>query len=140
MDIGIPTSELTLEQKRQKYRDGARWRAARRKFLKSVIAKEGTLTCFHCQKPDLKLSGPVHGTDRKMVNKAMKLVATIDHFIPVSNPSVDPFDEANFRVSCSNCNLKRNKKYCEEQKAKQTFKNKLNWFILSLKHVFPFNW
>lgn len=68
------------------------WMKFRDKYLGAQRKLHGMLTCFYCNKTNLKID---------TANEDMR--ATIDHFVPVSKGG-PVFEESNLRVACYNCN------------------------------------
>ena len=71
------------------------WASFRCKYLGRQRKEHGMLNCSYCDKKDLKIE-----------TKAIELLATIDHVLPVSKGGA-MFDESNLKVACYECNQKK---------------------------------
>ncbi len=73
---------------------------------------------FKAMKKEFKRGQPCKNCGKKLAMHKM----TVDHIIPVSDPSVDPFDMLNWQVLCLPCH--REKTHKENLARHQA---KLNW-------------
>lgn len=71
------------------------WTKARESFLKEELAKKSKLTCYYCNRDDLKLK-----------SKRRCQQATVDHVIAKSLGGAHA-DKSNFVVCCDSCNRKK---------------------------------
>ena len=90
-------------------------RRACKKFLREEFEKNGTLTCYYCSKPGLKLE-----TDKAHER------ATVDHFVPKSAGG-SPTDPVNFVVCCNSCNRKKASDDAETFKKSRYICRKTEW-------------
>jgi len=94
-DVHIQSyAHLVLLNKVYSVMESKRWNRAKNAFLKEQ-SKKGPLTCFYCDKSDLKIKVSKRGEQ-----------VTVDHYIPKSGGG-DPFSASNFVVCCHSCNQKK---------------------------------
>lgn len=94
-DVHISSyAHLVLLNKVYSVMESKRWNRAKNSFLREE-SKKGPLTCFYCNKTNLKRSATKRGEQ-----------ATVDHYIPKSVGG-DPFSSSNFVVCCHSCNQKK---------------------------------
>jgi 5-methylcytosine-specific restriction endonuclease McrA len=75
--------------------ESSRWRKERNEFLHNELENKGSLTCYYCNKKNLKLR-----------SSKRQQKATVDHLIPKSMGG-DAFSHTNFVVCCDSCNRRK---------------------------------
>ena len=108
-------ANLVLLNKTYSTMESKRWNRARNAFLVEQ-SKKGKLSCFYCQKNDLKVK-----------TKKRSEQATVDHYIPKSGGG-DPFSSSNFVVCCHSCNQRKGNTTPSEFLTSDYIKKKLDKF------------
>jgi len=80
----------------------------RRIFFNQIVEQQGTLSCHYCGNYPLQRDSKEH-----------KLLATLDHVIPISKGG-DKYNPENIVVACGHCNSQRGNKDIKNFKPKRT--------------------
>jgi len=86
-------------------------------FLLKEKRRTGDLVCHYCGKIHLEVGYRL--INQSALNNKNKMLATVDHVIPMSSGKVNLLDEKNWVVSCKKCNSRKGSKSYEEFKFKK---------------------
>ncbi len=104
-DIQSPAALTLLNIKLAKEDDTIfnpfKWLKFRHKFLSEILKAKGTIECYYCHKKDLRIE-----------TKNKEVLATIDHFKPISRGG-EIWNPANLVPACWRCNCKKDDKIVE---------------------------